>query len=166
MISEKMVAAINAQINAEYWSAYFYQSISCDLAHKGFSGFSSWFDVQFKEEQMHADKFVKYLISRGGKVELKPIEKVQTEWASLLSVFEDTLSHEMKVTKMINDIYSLAATEQDYATQSFLKFYIDEQVEEEETAKQYIDNIKMIGDNGYGIFMLDKEAKSRVITVN
>lgn len=163
MISEKMVAAINAQINAEYWSAYFYQSMSCDLAHKGFAGFAHWFDIQFKEEQIHADMFVKYLVTRGARVVLKPISEVPTEWNSLLAAFEDTLIHEKKVTALINKLYTLATEEKDYATLSFLKFFVDEQVEEEETAKQFIDNIKMIGDNGYGIFMLDKEAKGRVM---
>lgn len=162
MISKKMAAAINDQINAEYWSAYFYQSISVDLAYKGYAGFAQWFDIQFKEEQLHADMFVKYLVSRGGRVILRPIAEVPTEWKSIVASFEDTLKHEIQVTKLINNLYTLATEEKDYATQSFLKFFIDEQVEEEETAKQFIDNLKMIGDNGYGVFMLDKEAKARV----
>lgn len=162
MLSKKMEQALNNQINAELWSAYLYLSMSADFAHKGYSGFANWFDVQSREEQVHADLQIKYILSRGGKVTLQPIKEVKTEWPDLLNAFEDTLQHEKVVTKLINELYDLAVKEKDYATVSFLKFFIDEQVEEEETAKQFIDHLRMIGDSGIGIYMLDKEVKGRV----
>ena len=134
------------------------------MSDKGMAGVANWFAIQFKEEQDHAMKFFNYVISRGGKVTLKPIEKVDTEWKSPLAAFEQTLQHEEKVTSLINDLYALAEQEKDYATQSMLKWFIDEQVEEEENAKAIIDTLKLIGDNGYGLYQLDKELATRVYT--
>lgn len=164
MLNKKLEEALNAQINAEFWSAYLYLSMSSDMSEKGMAGVANWFAIQFKEEQDHAMKFFNYVISRGGKVTLKPIEKVDTEWKSPLATFEQTLQHEEKVTSLINDLYALAEQEKDYATQSMLKWFIDEQVEEEENAKAIIDTLKLIGDNGYGLYQLDKELATRVYT--
>ena len=164
MLNKKLEEALNAQINAEFWSAYLYLSMSSDMSDKGMAGVANWFAIQFKEEQDHAMKFFNHVISRGGKVTLKPIEKVDTEWKSPLAAFEQTLQHEEKVTSLINDLYALAEQEKDYATQSMLKWFIDEQVEEEENAKAIIDTLKLIGDNGYGLYQLDKELATRVYT--
>ena len=164
MLNKKLEEALNAQINAEFWSAYLYLSMSSDMSDKGMAGVANWFAIQFKEEQDHAMKFFNYVISRGGKVTLKPIEKVDTEWKSPLAAFEQTLQHEEKVTSLIHDLYALAEQEKDYATQSMLKWFIDEQVEEEENAKAIIDTLKLIGDNGYGLYQLDKELATRVYT--
>jgi len=164
MISKKIEEALNAQINAEFWSAYLYLSMSANFAVKGNPGFANWFNIQFKEEQDHAQIFIKYLLSRGGKVVLSPIEAVKTEWESPLDAYKDTLEHEKKVTSMINNLYALASAENDYATQSMLKWFIDEQVEEEETAQGLIDSLTMIKDNGFGIYMLDKELSARTYT--
>ena len=106
----------------------------------------------------------KYVISRGGNVKLDAIKAVPTEWDSVMKVYEGALAHEQKVTSMINDLCALASQENDYATSSMLKWFIDEQVEEEETAQNIIDNLKMIGDNGYGLYMLDKELGARTYT--
>ncbi len=127
----------------------------------GYNGVANWYQVQFKEEQDHAMILFNYVISRGGRVTLKPIEAVPTQWDSLLNSFEETLKHERIVTGLINDLYTLALQESDYATQSMLKWFIDEQVEEEETALDIINNLKMIKDNGYGLYMLDKELSGR-----
>ena len=164
MISKKIEEALNAQINAEFWSAYLYLSMSANFAVKGNPGFANWFNIQFKEEQDHAQIFIKYLLSRGGKVALSPIEAVKTEWESPLDAYKDTLEHEKKVTSMINNLYALASAENDYATQSMLTWFIDEQVEEEETAQGLIDSLTMIKDNGFGIYMLDKELSARTYT--
>ena len=164
MISKKIEEALNAQINAEFWSAYLYLSMSANFAVKGNPGFANWFNIQFKEEQDHAQIFIKYLLSRGGKVALSPIEAVKTEWESPLDAYKDTLEHEKKVTSMINNLYALASAENDYATQSMLKWFIDEQVEEEETAQGLIDSLTMIKDNCFGIYMLDKELSARTYT--
>ncbi|MBP1631221.1 MAG: ftnA [Bacteroidetes bacterium] len=162
MLSKKLEEALNAQINAELWSAYLYLAMSADFASKGMPGFANWMNIQFQEEQAHALKFLNYVISRGGKPELRPIEKVQTEWASPLEAFKDTLEHEHTVTSLINNLNALAGEEKDYATQSFMKWFIDEQVEEEENDQAIIDALKMIGDNGFGLYQLDKELATRV----
>lgn len=164
MLSKKLEEALNAQINAEFWSAYLYLSMSADFASKGLPGFANWMEIQFKEEQDHAMKFLNYILSRGGKVELKPIAKVEKSWKSPLAAFKSTLEHEQVVTKLINDLYALATEEKDYATQSMLKWFIDEQVEEEENAQTLIDTLTLLDGNGYGIYQLDKELAARVYT--
>lgn len=164
MLNQKIEEALNAQINAEMWSAYLYLSMAAYCHSQGNPGMGKWFEVQFQEEQDHAKIFFNYVISRGGNVVLKPIEAVPTTWNSVLEVFESTLEHEQKVTALINNLFAITAAENDYATQSMLKWFIDEQVEEEETAQNIIDNLKMIKDNGYGLYMLDKELGARVYT--
>ena len=146
------------------WSAYLYLSMAAHCHAIGQPGMAKWFEVQFKEEQDHAKILFNYVISRNGNVTLKAIDAVPTEWNSILDVFESTLAQEQKVTAMINDLFALTTQENDYATQSMLKWFIDEQVEEEENAQTIIDNIKMIKDNGYGIYMLDKELGARTYT--
>ncbi|MDD4001611.1 MAG: ferritin [Bacteroidales bacterium] len=164
MLSKKLEDAINAQINAEFWSAYLYLSMSADFASKGLPGFANWMEIQFKEEQDHAMKFLNFILSRGGKPELKPIAKVEKTWKTPLAAFKSTLEHELVVTKLINDLYALATEEKDYATQSMLKWFIDEQVEEEENAQALIDTLTLLDGNGYGIYQLDKELALRVYT--
>ncbi len=161
MINKKVEEAINAQINAEFWSAYLYLSMSMHFANKGYDGIANWFAIQFKEEQGHATIFMNYLNSRDGKVLLRPIDGVDTEWCCPLEAFKATLAHEQKVTALINEIYSIAVEEKDYATQNMLQWFINEQVEEEETARGYIDALEKIGDNGYGLYMFDKELAAR-----
>ena len=164
MLNKKVEKALNEQINAEMWSAYLYLSMAAYCHSIGQPGMASWFEVQFQEEQDHAKILFNYVNSRNGRVVLKKIEEVPTEWDGVLDVFESTLKHEQKVTALINDLYALTHEENDFATQSMLKWFIDEQVEEEENAKTIIDNIKMIKDNGYGIYMLDKELGARTYT--
>ena len=165
MLNKKVTEALNAQINAELWSAYLYLSMAAYCHSAGQPGMANWFEVQFKEEQDHAKIMFNFIVSRNEKVELKPIEAVPTKWKNLLDVFENTLSHEEKVTGLINDLFALTTKEKDYATQSMLKWFIDEQVEEEGNARTIIDNLKTIKDNGYGIYMLDKELGARVYNV-
>jgi len=164
MLSKKMEEALNAQINAELWSAYLYLSMAAYCHANGLEGTANWYEVQFKEEQDHAKIFYNYVVSRGGRVKLAAIDEVPTEWPSLLAAFEETLQHEQKVTSLINGLYALAFDEKDFATQSMLKWFIDEQVEEEETAQNIIDKLKMIGDNGYGQYMFDSELAARTYT--
>ena len=164
MLNEKIEKALNEQINAEMWSAYLYLSMAAFCHKSGQPGMAKWFEVQFQEEQDHAKILFNYIVQRNGVVELKPIDAVPTEWKSMLDVFESTLAHEQKVTSLINNLFALTHQENDYATQSMLKWFIDEQVEEEENASTIIDNIRMIKDNGYGLYMLDKELGARVYT--
>lgn len=163
-MNKKVEEALNAQINAEMWSAYLYLSMAAYCHSIGQPGMASWFEVQFKEEQDHAKILFNYVNSRNGRVELRPIDAVPLEWNGILDVFESTLAHEQKVTSLINGLYALTHEQNDFATQSMLKWFIDEQIEEEDTAQTIIDNIKMIKDNGYGIYMLDKELGERTYT--
>ena len=115
MISQKLHAAVNAQINAELWSAYLYLAMSLDAESKGYKGFANWFYIQFQEEQAHARIFMNYLNSVDAKVELLPIAEVRTSWDSVLDMFKQTLEHEKKVTAMINNIAAIANADKDYA---------------------------------------------------
>ena len=164
MLNPRVEAAFNAQINAEMWSAYLYLSMAAYCHDAGYTGMAKWFQVQFKEEQDHAQVFFNYVISRGGRVKLEPIAEVETEWASPVAVFEHTLQHEKKVTMLINDLYTVAVEEKDYASQSMLKWFIDEQVEEEEGVQDILNHLRMVKDNGYGLYMIDKELGARTYT--
>ena len=164
MISKRMQDAINAQINAELWSAYLYLSMSMAAADKGLKGVANWFAIQFKEEQDHAQIFINYLLSRGGRVKLASIADVETEWDNALAMFEQTLEHEKKVTSLIHNLCAIAAEERDVATANRLNWFVDEQVEEEENARDIIDQLRMIGDDRLGLYMIDKELAARVYT--
>lgn len=164
MLHKKLEEAINAQINAELWSAYLYLSMSAYCHETGHTGMANWFAIQFKEEQDHAQILFNYVVSRGGRVLLAPIAEVPTEWDSVLSAFEHTLEHEQKVTSLINNLYALATELKDYATQSKLQWFVDEQVEEEETAQDIINKLRMVKDNGYGLYMIDQELAARTYT--
>ena len=120
MLSTKLHAAINDQINAELWSAYLYLSMSLDAEAKGLKGVANWFYVQWLEEQDHARILMNYLNSRDAKVELKPIEAVQTEWGSVLEMFQKTLEHEKVVTSLINNLAAIAAEDRDFASSNML----------------------------------------------
>ena len=161
MISKNIQSALNNQINAELWSAYLYLSMSLDAEAKALKGFANWFFVQWLEEQDHARIFQNHINDRGGKVLLESIDDVMTEWDNPLDMFLDTLEHEKKVTSMINDLVRLANKEQDFATLSLLKWFVDEQVEEEKNASDLIDDLKYAGDNYDVIRAIDKELAER-----
>lgn len=161
MLSKRMVEALNEQINAEMWSAYLYLSMSLNAAAKGHKGVANWFAIQFKEEQDHARILINYTLSRGGEVKLAPIAEVETSWKNPLAMFKDTLEHEKKVTALITKLYEIAVEEKDYPTQNRLKWFIDEQVEEEENAQDIIDSLDKVGDDGLGLYMVDRELGSR-----
>lgn len=165
MISPKIQEALNNQINAEFWSAYLYLAMAMHFENEGHAGIANWFRVQFQEEQAHAEIFINYLNSRGGRVVLKPIDAVPESWSSTVAAFEDTLAHEQKVTALINNIYALAESEHDYATRGKLDWFVAEQVEEEETAKNLIDRLKLVGEDGLALFMFDQELAARVYNV-
>ncbi|MBO7182811.1 MAG: ferritin, partial [Bacteroidales bacterium] len=135
MLSEKLHAAINEQINAELWSAYLYLSMSLDAESKGYKGVANWFYVQWLEEQDHARIFMNYLNSRDAKVELKPLAEVRTQWDSVLEMFQETLKHEKVVTSLINNLAAIAAEDRDFASSNMLVWFVNEQVEEEENAR-------------------------------
>ncbi len=161
MISQRLHAAVNAQINAELWSAYLYLAMSLDAESKGYKGFANWFYIQFQEEQAHARIFMNYLNSRDAKVELLPIEEVPAAWDSVLDMYRQTLNHEKKVTSLINNLAAIAREDNDFASINRLTWFIDEQVEEEESARDMIAALEAVDGNKYGLYMLDKEQAAR-----
>ena len=165
MLSSNLYKAINEQINAELWSAYLYLSMSMDCQAKGYNGIANWFYVQFQEEQAHARIFMNYLNSVDAKVELLPIAEVRTSWDSVLDMFKQTLEHEKKVTGMINNIAAIANADKDYAAINRINWFIDEQVEEEESAREMITTFEAVEGNKYGMYMIDKELAARTYTV-
>ena len=162
MISRKIQEALNKQINAEFYSSYFYLSMSAYFEVKDLQGFAKWFRLQADEEYAHAMKIFDYVYQIGGEVELQKIDGPKTEWSSFLDVFKDTFEHEQNVTKSINTLVDLAQKEKDHATVNFLQWFVSEQVEEEATAQQNVKKMEMIGDSKSGLFMLDNELGSRV----
>jgi len=164
MIKDKIEKALNSQINAEMYSSYLYLSMSSYFSSINLNGFATWMRVQAQEELTHAMKFYDYVIERGGRVTVKAIEAPPAEWDSPLQVFEHVYTHEQKVTGLINDLVNLAIAEKDHATTAFLQWFVTEQVEEESSADEIVQKVKLVGDQGAGLLMLDQELGQRVFT--
>jgi len=162
MIKKEVLDALNSQINAESYSAYMYLSMAAYFENMGLSGFANWMKVQYQEESAHAIKFFNYVVDRGGKVVLKAIDQVPVEFGGVVDVFEKTLAHENHVTELINNLMNVASAASDHASQSFLKWFVDEQVEEEANVEKILATLKLINGQGNGIFMLDRELNQRV----
>lgn len=161
MISESLEDAMNEQMKNEFYSAYLYLSMAAYFDDQDLDGFFNWFREQAREEQFHAMKFYHFLNERGGRVELRTIEKPQKEFKSVEDVFETSLDHEKKVTSMINDLMDMAKEEGDHASINFLNWFVDEQVEEEDQFESVLAKVKRIGENGQGLLMLDKDLGQR-----
>jgi len=164
MISNKMEEALNGQINAELYSAYLYLSMEAYFESVSLPGFATWMRVQTQEELMHTMKIYGFVNERGGRVLLKSIDQPPTEWESPLAVFEASYKHEQKVTGLINDLVNLAIEQKDHATNSFLQWFVNEQVEEEDSADQVVQKLKMIKNDPGGLFLVDRELGQRVFT--
>ncbi len=161
MLSQKLLDALNDQLNAEYYSSYLYLAMAAYSEAVNLPGFANWFRQQTQEELFHAMKFFDYIASRGGRVKLAAIEEPPAEWDSPTAVFEATLAHEQHVTARINDLLELAGTEKDHATVAFLQWFINEQVEEEATADAILQKLRMAGDSPAGLMFLDNQLGSR-----
>ncbi|MDY0189730.1 MAG: ferritin [Desulfuromonas sp.] len=157
MISEKMATAINKQMNFEFLSANLYLSMSAYANYKGLDGFGSWFYNQYLEEQIHAMKMYNYLLDQDHRVELDSCPKPAGDFGTPLQIFEASLAHEREVTKRIYALVDLALEERDHGTNSFLQWFVNEQVEEESTLNSIIDKVKLVESSGNGIFMLNRE---------
>jgi ferritin len=164
MISKKIEEALNGQVNAELYSAYLYLSMESYFKSLNLDGFANWMRVQTQEEIMHAMKIYDFIDERGGRVTLKAIEGPPTQWESPLAVFEAAYAHEQKVTGLINGLVDLAIKEKDHATNTFLQWFVNEQVEEEASADAIVQQLKMMEDAPGGLFMLDRELAQRVFT--
>ncbi|NVJ54016.1 MAG: ferritin [Campylobacteraceae bacterium] len=162
MISKELQKALIEQLNKEYQSAYIYLGMSAYAAKEGFNGASNWFLIQYQEEVAHGMKLFKYLEDQDVEIKLPSISEVKVEYKSLLDVFKKSLAHEQMMSKNLNILSDLAMKDKDHATYNLLQWYVTEQVEEEATVKEIIDHIKLVGDNGYGLYTIDKELGSRV----
>ena len=164
MLSSKMQEALNAQINAEYYSSYLYLSMSAYADTLGLKGFANWFRVQAQEENFHTMKFYTYINDRRGTVQLTAIDGPPTTWESPVALFEAALKHEQMVTDRINKLADLAVAEHDHATHTLLEWFISEQVEEESVADNIVHQLKLMKGSGDGLYLLDRELGSRVYT--
>lgn len=164
MLSNKIEEALNTQLNHEFYSAYLYLSMSAWCQANDYVGMANWMKVQFEEEQFHALKFFNYITERDGKVILNRINTPPNDWASPTELFESTLGHEQKVTSLINDLMYLARDERDNASEVFLGWFINEQVEEEASVKTILGKLRIAKDSPQALLMIDQELSARVFT--
>jgi ferritin len=161
MISKPVLDSMNNQIMHEFYSAYFYLSMSAHFEAENLPGFATWMRVQAGEEQGHALKFYQYILDRGGKVALQAIPQPPVTFTSAKDIFEQVYTHEQKVTGLINAIYNVAVAEKDVASQIFLQWFINEQVEEEKNASQILDTLNKIGTSVGNLYQLDHRLGKR-----
>ena len=164
MLNDRMQEALNRQVNAEYYSAYLYLAMAAKFADLGLPGGVNWMKVQFQEELAHAGMIFDYVLERGGEMELTDIVAHAKEWTTPLSVFEYALAHERHVTELIGGLADLALEIRDHSTFQFLQWFIAEQVEEEASAQDVIDKLRLAGETAGGLYQVDKELAARVFT--
>ena len=161
MLTEKVQNALNDQFNAELYSSYLYLSMHAYFKSINLDGFANWMYQQAKEELLHAMKFYNFINQRGGRAKTAAVAEPPSEWDSPLAVFEETYSHEQKVTGLINDLVEIANEAHDHATQIFLQWFVTEQIEEEESASGVLEQLKLMQGHVGGIFMIDRELEKR-----
>ena len=162
MVGDKMQEALNEQINRELYSEYLYLAMSAWFQELGLVGMAQWMRMQALEENIHAMKIFDYVSEVGGKVHLKGIDEPPTDFGCPLSAFEAALEHEKFITGSINELVDLAIAERDHASNNFLQWYVTEQVEEEASAGEVVDKLKLAGDAGNGLLMLDDQLGQRL----
>lgn len=160
ILNQKLIDAINEQINYEIESAHIYLAMGSYISTIGLDGFENWMMIQYQEELAHARKFINYMQNRAARVEIKGFGDPENNFKSLLEVLEKSLAHEKTVTTRINNLMKIAHEVSDYAAISFLQWFVDEQVEEEDNFSKLIDKVKLVKDAG--LYMLDKEVALRV----
>jgi len=165
MLSKKLEKAINDQINAEIFSSYLYYSMAAYFDSTGLKGFARWMRIQALEEMTHAHKFIAFAGDRGARVKLQAIDEPQTEWKSALATATAVYDHEVKVSALINELMDLAIAEKDHASVHFLQWFVGEQVEEEASADEIVQRLKLIEKTKGGLFMLDQEMGKRAFTM-
>lgn len=161
MLSEKMIKALNDQVNAELYSAYIYLAMSAYFEDLNLPGAASWMRHQAEEEVEHAMKFFDFINERRGRVVLSAVDRPQAEWESPLAAFEEAFKHEQYVTGRIHSLVELAQAEKDFATASFLTWFVDEQVEEEASVDAIVERLRLIEGAKHGLFMIDRELAQR-----
>ncbi len=161
MLSAKMEQALNEQINAEMFSSYIYLAMAAYFEDQNFPGMAQWMRMQADEETFHAMKFYDYIIERHGRVKLAALDAPPVDWDSPLAAFENAFEHEQYISGRINDLVTLAIEERDHATNSFLQWFVDEQVEEEASVDAVVQDLRRVADFPAGLFMLDRELGQR-----
>ncbi|MBN9311905.1 MAG: ferritin [Chryseobacterium sp. 39-10] len=164
MISEKITKLINEQIVHEQYAAQYYLCMSAWFYRENLEGIANYFRVQSKEELLHADKMFDYLNNVGADIEIGAIDKPEQQFKNATDIFEKALAHEKKVTQLIFNIMKNANEEGDFATSSFLQWFVNEQVEEEASASQLVSKIKMVCDNPSALYLFDQELSQRVFS--
>jgi len=164
MIKEKILKALNKQLNEELYSSYAYLAMSAHFSSESLDGFAHWFRLQSQEEYGHAMKILDYKNPRDGKVTLMKVDPPKAMWKTPVDIFKETFEQEVSVSKSINGIVELSLAEKDYATNNFMQWFVSEQVEEESSASKLLDRMKLIGDNKNGLLMLDRELGMRAST--
>lgn len=166
MIGKKVETALNDQMQKEFYSSYLYLAMAAHFESQNLKGFAHWMQIQSQEEYGHAMRLYKHLIERGGRVALQQIEAPQSKWDSPRKVFEDSYQHEQKVTRSINQLVELSRAEKDHATEIFLQWFVNEQVEEEASAFEIVHKLKLIGNEASALFVLDSELGRRAAGKN
>ena len=156
-----MTKALNKQLNKEFYSAFLYLSMSAYSNRNDFNGAANWFLLQYQEEQDHATRIYNYMIDQDAKVVLQEIGKPPKNFGSLLNTYEESLLHEQSMTQGLNELSDYALKEKDHATYNLLQWFVNEQVEEESNVNDIISKLKMVGDDGYGLLMIDSELGKR-----
>jgi ferritin len=162
MLSEKMTKALSDQVNAEYYSAYLYLSMSAFAENAALKGFANWLFIQAQEEMAHGTHMYQYILERGAVPSFSAIAQPPVSFSGITEIFEKVLAHEQKVTESINNIATLAMQENDHACYQFIMWYVNEQVEEEASAGDILSKVKMIGENKGLLLNLDNEFAARI----
>lgn len=165
MISHSIAEVLNKQVNREFYSSYFYLSMSAHSDFLGLKGFSEWFLAKYREEMNHAMKIYKYLLDQGAQVQLLPIDQPPSTFESPLAMLEGTLAHEQKVTRSIHELVDQAVSERDHATHIFLQWFVTEQIEEESTVNEVLNRVKLVGGKGDGLFMIDNQLAQKAVSL-
>jgi ferritin len=164
MISDKMVKGITRQINREIYSGYFYLAMASYAQDAGLAGVANWFNIQLQEELSHSKKLYDYLQQQNVRVMLESIESPPQDFSSITDLFKQTLEHEKKVTAMINDLINMAIDQKDRATEIMLQWFVTEQVEEEANAQEILQKLKVFGEKGDALLMIDRELAGRIFS--
>lgn len=164
MLTEKLHKALNDQLNFEFYSAHAYLAMAAYCTDENYDGFANFYLIQAEEERFHAMKFYNFLSDMGFRVTIQPFPEVKNDFTSLLETFKTALGHEKEVTKRIYDLSDIALDEREHATMAFLKWFIDEQVEEEATFDNLIAKLERINGDSNAILMLDNELAGRTFT--
>lgn len=160
-LDQAMQTRMNDQIKHEFDSAYVYLAMSAHCESANLPGIAHWLATQAREEVAHAMRLYTFIHDRGGRVHLRALDQPPSEFESILGLFENALAHERKISGLINQLYDLAAREQDYASQAFLQWFLAEQVEEEKIASQVVERLRLAGDSGHALLLIDQELGQR-----